>query len=175
MGNTELDFSLSDYSHKHEKQPGMFTEKLMTDSYLPIRKRAIFDVVMDSIRMNGCCVPGQRKLYVTVNGEFRICERVGKIPTIGNIENGIDIDKVKKIYIDGYRNESMKKCSSCWYARICSICYCGCYTGEKFDLGKKTEMCEERKASCLRSLKAYFEALENDIHAMDHLDSITVK
>ena len=174
-GNTELDFSLSDYSHKHEKQPGMFTEKLMTDSYLPIRKRAIFDVVMDSIRMNGCCVPGQRKLYVTVNGEFRICERVGNIPTIGNIENGIDVDKAKKIYIDGYRNESMKKCSSCWYARICSICYCGCYTGEKFDLGKKTEMCEERKASCLRSLKAYFEALENDIHAMDHLDSITVK
>ena len=51
----------------------------------------------------------------------------------------------------------------------------GCYTDEKFDLTKKTAMCEERKASCLRSLVSYFETLEDNEHAMDHLDSIIIQ
>lgn len=174
-GNAELDFSLRDFSHANEKNKNSFTEKLLMDSYLPIRKRAIFDIVMDNIRMNGCCVPGQRKIYVTVDGKLKICERVGNIPTLGDINTGIDIEKVKKIYIEEYSNYSIKKCATCWYARLCSICYCGCYTDEKFDLTKKTAMCEERKASCLRSLSAYFEVLESDEHAMDHLDKIILQ
>lgn len=174
-GKTGLDFSLSDYSRANSKNRNSFTEKLLTDSYLPIRKRAIFDVVMDNIRMNGCCVPGQRKLYITVDGNLKICERVGNIPILGNIDSGIDVEKVKKIYIEEYSKQSLKKCSTCWYARICSICYCGCYTDEKFDLTKKTAMCEERKASCLRSLISYFETLEDNEHAMDHLDSIIIQ
>lgn len=174
-GKSGLDFSLSDYSRLNSKKENSFTEKLLTDSYLPIRKRAIFDIIMDNIRMNGCCVPGQRKLYVTVDGKFKICERVGNIPVLGDIDTGIDIEKVKRIYIKEYSEQSIKKCSTCWYARICSICYCGCYTNEKFDLTKKSAMCEERKASCFRSLISYFETLESDEHAMDYLDSIILQ
>lgn len=174
-GNSDLDFSLRDYSRSNEKKKNIFTEKILKDSYLPIRKRSIFDIVMDNIRMNGCCVPGQRKIYVTVDGKLKICERVGNIPVLGDIDNGIDVEKAKKIFIEEYSKYSMKTCSTCWYARLCPICYCGCYTNGKFDLTKKAAMCEEKKASCIRSLSAYFELLEVDEHALDYLDSITLQ
>lgn len=65
-------------------------------------------------------------------------------------------------------------CSTCWYARLCSICYCGCYSDGKLDMNKKSAMCEERKAGCLRDLKSYFEILESDEKALDYLDDITI-
>lgn len=172
--NTEYDFSLVDFNRANLKKENRFTKKLTEDSYLNIRKRIVFDTIMDSITMNGCCVPGQRKLYVTVNGEFKICERVGEIPNIGSLEQGIDIEKVKRIYIDDYARKSMKMCATCWYARLCKICYCGCYTENKLDMAKKSNMCEERKVSCLRNLVAYFEILEDDEHAFDYLDNLSL-
>lgn len=162
------------YTDANLKKENRFTKKITEDSYLNIRKRMVFDTIMDSITMNGCCVPGQRKLYVTVNGEFKICERVGEIPNIGSLEQGIDIEKVKRIYIDDYARKSMKMCATCWYARLCKICYCGCYTENKLDMAKKSNMCEERKVSCLRNLVAYFEILEDDEHAFDYLDNLSL-
>lgn len=172
--NTEYDFSLVEFNQANLEKQNRFTKRLVEDSYLHIRKRTVFDAVMDSITMNGCCVPGQRKLYVTVDGQFKICERVGEIPNIGSLEKGIDIEKAKRIYIDDYAKQSMKTCATCWYARLCKICYCGCYTKDKLDMEKKTIMCEECKKSCLRSLAAYFEILEKDEHALDHLDDMSI-
>lgn len=171
---TENDFSLLNYGHANAERKNIFTQKLVEDCYLPIRKRTVFDTIMDSITMNGCCVPGQRNVYITVDGKFKICERVGEIPDIGNLEEGIDVQKVKNIYLEGYAKQSIKRCSTCWYARLCSICYCGCYSDGKLDMNKKSAMCEERKAGCLRDLKSYFEILESDEKALDYLDNITI-
>lgn len=41
-------------------------------------------------------------------------------------------------------------------------------------MNKKSAMCEERKAGCLRDLKSYFEILESDEKALDYLDNITI-
>lgn len=41
-------------------------------------------------------------------------------------------------------------------------------------MNKKSAMCEERKAGCLRDLKSYFEILESDEKALDYLDDITI-
>lgn len=38
-----------------------------------IHKRLLVDKPIKSYSMNGCCVPGARRLYVTVNGDFKIC------------------------------------------------------------------------------------------------------
>ena len=48
------------------------------------------------------------------------------------------------------------------------------YSDGKLDMNKKSAMCEERKAGCLRDLKSYFEILESDEKALDYLDNITI-
>ena len=48
---------------------------------------------------NGPCIPGGRRLFVSVAGNFYPCEKVTEGPgmRIGNIEEGIDIDASKKV------------------------------------------------------------------------------
>lgn len=47
--------------------------------------------------MNGCCVPGAKKIYVTTKGEYLICEKMGPSPHIGNVYDGIDMKELKNI------------------------------------------------------------------------------
>ncbi len=92
-----LDWSIDNYVNKN-----LFSSKIIDDLYLRIYKRPIFDGIREYINLNGCCIPGQRKIYCTVDGNFKICERVGEIPYIGNIETGVDLNIIRNIYLDGY-------------------------------------------------------------------------
>ncbi len=50
----------------------------------------------DCIHMNGCCIPGQRRVFVQVNGDMHACERVGDKYPLGNVhKGGLDMKKVK--------------------------------------------------------------------------------
>ena len=71
---------------------------------LKIHKRGLSDTPMKKYYFNGCCIPGGRRLYITVDGEYHICERIGEAPNIGNVMNGIDIPRIQEKYIDEYIN-----------------------------------------------------------------------
>ena len=98
---------------------------------------------------NGCCVPGGRKIYVKSNGDILVCEKIGNSPIIGNINVGIDIEKIKHKYIEEYANKSLEDCSNCWAINLCNICYANCYTTNGIDMDLKRENC----ASLLETLK----------------------
>ena len=42
---TENDFSLLNYGHANAERKNIFTQKLVEDCYLPIRKRTVFDIL----------------------------------------------------------------------------------------------------------------------------------
>ena len=63
--------------------------------------------------MNGCCVPGERRIYVTVSGEFLLCEKVGNIPIIGNVNEGFYKERIRKLYVDSFIQEAKKYCGEC--------------------------------------------------------------
>ena len=46
--------------------------------------------VIDSGFLHGNCIPGKRRMYVTVDGNFKTCEKVGNLPFLGNCETGFD-------------------------------------------------------------------------------------
>lgn len=100
---------------------------------------------------NGCCIPGQRRLYVCTDGTYKVCERVGDSPSIGNVDNGVDTEAIKKYYLHEYEEKSIRNCSNCWALRLCDICYADCYDQNGINVQMKAGYCEEvreRYKSC---------------------------
>ncbi|MDV9595016.1 radical SAM protein [Clostridioides difficile] len=106
-----------------------------------IHKRMFIDKPAQVHYMNGCCVPGGRRLYLTVNGDFAVCERLGPSPFLGNVDEGIDFKKIKKYYITDFVNEAKKYCNDCWAINTCSLCYTNCYDKEGLQIGHRHLQC----------------------------------
>lgn len=126
------------------------------------------------ITMNGCCLPGNRRLYVTVDGNFKMCERVGLAPFIGNINEGINIDTIKNEYLDNYAKLSNEDCTTCWAARLCSVCYSYCYKSGEFSIKDKRKECENVKWETWNNLACYYDTLGKNPEKLKHLEEMEV-
>ncbi len=73
--------------------------------------------------LHGNCIPGRQRMYVTVNGDFKVCERVGNSPSIGNYIDGLDYEKILNLYYKEYAATYENICGSCWAQQMCNICY----------------------------------------------------
>jgi uncharacterized protein len=91
-------------SHKeYESNLWQWTKKRYLDAYMknktanPIAKsstepvlarlvkRPLFDQPKKESYLNGCCVPGGRKLFITARGEMQLCERMNRAPMLGDV------------------------------------------------------------------------------------------
>ena len=71
----------------------------------------------------GPCMPGPHRLFVRVDGSLFPCERVNEsldYYKLGNLDDGIDVDKARKILNVGQITDS--ECKKCWMLNNCSIC-----------------------------------------------------
>lgn len=75
------------------------------------------------------CMPG-KKLFVDVDGNFHICERVPGAIHIGNVDEGLNFKKIGEILSDYFQH--MDKCASCAVGRICLHCYADFATDKEF-------------------------------------------
>lgn len=73
------------------------------------------------IKHTGACVPGN-KIFVDVNGNFYICEKVGRSIVIGNVEEGINYEKCAQV-VNRYNNLVVHKCRNCVIRNNCKRCY----------------------------------------------------
>lgn len=71
----------------------------------------------------GPCIPGQRTVFLNVEGKFYPCEKVcemANIAEIGDVWNGIDISKAGRIL--NIEKDTEEKCKQCWAYRYCNFC-----------------------------------------------------
>ena len=71
----------------------------------------------------GPCIPGERSIFLNVDGNFYPCERVcecSEEAVMGNIDEGIVFDKVLRIL--NVEKNTEKECRECWAYRYCNIC-----------------------------------------------------
>lgn len=139
-----------------------FYKRYMTQTLSRIHKRILTEIPTEFIGPNGCCVPGGRRLYVTVNGDFKVCEKIGNSPLIGNVVNGIDLNSIYKYYIEQYENKSLEKCADCWASGLCGICYASCYDFNGINIEKKNKLCDQQKRAILDRFVIYHDLLEKD-------------
>ena len=133
-------------------------------------KRPVYQDPPEEFALNGCCIPAQRRLYVDVTGNFHLCERISsEAPTIGDVSSGIDIDLIKRLYIDEYARTSLPSCSTCWAIRLCNTCYMFAFHRSELDLIKKQSHCQTVRSSREQHLKLFLKLHEVDPHRLDRL------
>lgn len=130
------------------------------DNLVKIHNRVLRDKPNGRIGRNGCCIPGNRRIYVQVDGTFLACEKMGDSPSFGDVYNGIDKEKIKQFYIKEYDEKSIEKCKDCWAVNMCSICYATCYCKTGINMESKDIACEYERKQAKGELMAYYQLLE---------------
>ena len=93
----------------------------------PLRKSLLHNNMGKTMSHGGPCVPGEHRLFITVDGEFYPCERVSEtspVMRIGSIDEGFDYEQAKKVLNVAQLTE--EECKNCWAIQHCSTCakYC---------------------------------------------------
>ncbi len=174
--NNKRDYSLIEwvkkrFSEDYQKgyQPRPIASSIVEKEMARLVQRKIFSEPPEIYYLNGCCVPSARKQFVSVDGTLMLCERVGMAPEIGDIETGIDVEKVKKIYVEDYARESFPFCSECWAVQICSLCYVHTFYKGRIDIELKKRHCSAMQERTLKFLILYCQLLEVNENGLDYL------
>lgn len=116
----------------------------------------------------GFCVPGVRKNFVTTDGKIIVCEKVDEtqeIFEIGDVYNGIDVNKIKRLV--NKTVQCLSKCKYCWAARFCNICF--------MDILKVgNEYCEQSRKNVENELGYYFDQICTDRNLINYVANISV-
>lgn len=145
--------------------------------FAKLMQRPVLTRPVDYYSLNGCCVPGQRKNYISTSGSIYVCEKIStSAPVIGHVETGFYYETIKNVYIDGYAEKSMDDCSGCWGLRLCDICYTSAFNekGEP-DFREKKRNCGYMLKSLERSIRDLSTLLEENPEEVDYLFQYEVK
>lgn len=96
----------------------------------------------EKMHHGGPCIPGTQRLFLNAFGEFYPCEKVSEtssITRIGNIEDGLDLNRVRQILNVGKLTEG--KCKNCWAIRFCNQCIASADSGKGMEKDIKAERC----------------------------------
>lgn len=151
-----------------------FTSNYEEKVFIRIHNRPIFDKPMQNYTMNGCCVPFSRRTYVTTEGKFQICEKVGDAPFCGDVFQGLQIDKIKEYYVDGFVKEAVNYCSECWIINICNECYLNCFNNWEIDFEFRHLPCRYNRFSVQQDLISYHNILEENPERLEYLNDVVV-
>jgi len=133
-------------------------------------QRPIFSKSQNHNFLTGCCIPGVRRIYVTTDGNFHLCERISTFaPVIGNIKNGIDLDSINKYYFDQYESMCTPNCTSCWAIRLCSSCYIDAFLEGKLSSQFLRNHCDITRESKERFLQYTMDLLEFNPNGLNYL------
>lgn len=145
-----------------DSKKGLFSDGVMDKGMMIIHKRLLSELPVKAYGMNGCCVPGQRRIYVTVDGKFLLCEKVGNIPDIGNVDTGFDIDRIQKLYVSDFINNAKEFCKDCWAVNLCTMCYVNCYDQKGPHFSYRHNSCRNERLYLENNLIRYHTVLEEN-------------
>ena len=139
-----------------------------------IHKRLLTETPIQQYGMNGCCVPGQRRIYVTTKGEFLHCEKVGNIPCLGNVNEGFDKEKIKKLYVEDFIEEAKEYCKECWAVNLCTLCYVNCYDANGLHLSYRHNSCRNERKYLEDNLRRYHALMEANPSELEQYNEMEI-
>lgn len=104
----------------------------------------------------GPCLIGVHKFFVNADGYFYPCERVDEsieCTRIGNLDDGLDIEKIKMLLNIGKLTED--ECKKCWAFQFCTQCLRSAVDGDHLSKSKRLSKCNGSRYTAEQSLKDY--------------------
>ncbi len=154
-------------SGQHD-EPGIEKELLRRSLVKTIHFRA-GTPLKESHAALGQCTPGLRRLFINPDGNFYMCEKVGEHYPIGNLEKGLDFERITQFFLQW--DEFFKDCGECWALRFCQKCFSALNRGDQLDLERKEAVCDQEVVRYERLLSLYCEILEKNPDAFKHMDA----
>lgn len=139
--------------------PDPFLHSLFGEAFQQIYTRDLNQRLPDAIWPNGCCIPCVQRLFVDTDGQFHLCERINDSFPLGNVERGIDFNRVRELE-DAYIEVSMPDCADCWAIRLCSICFVWAAGKDGLSPEMKKMACAGVRDLLMRTLVDYCEIAE---------------
>lgn len=121
-------------------------QEFTNTSFSNIKKRTVPFSLQPKVHHNGPCMPGIKKLFVNVDGDFYPCEKASGTShhlIIGNVNTGLDLNKVETIYNLGSLSED--NCKKCWAIRLCNCCAINIDDGCQLSAKHKADYCNNQK------------------------------
>lgn len=112
--------------------------------------------LLDTMSHSGPCIPGQRRLFIDVDGNFFPCERVSETSDamkIGDLENGFDFENARKILNVASLTE--KQCINCFAIRHCSTCAKYCDNNGELSAELKLSNCRSVRFNAEETFRNY--------------------
>ncbi len=154
-----------------EQETSPVAISLFEKGMLQIYKRPIWHAPRKTYYLNGCCIPGVRKLFVTCDGTLHMCERAHGAPALGSLSAGYNQSVIRNL-INTYAQESIHDCKSCWAVALCTLCFAKAYFNGCFSLELKRKFCQQFRKHLEERLKLYCSILEENPHAFDYMKSM---
>lgn len=175
------DESLFDWAFRHyrtgfEKSDALVRGQI-EERFAKFIKRPVLSEPVDRYMLNACCIPGQRKSYITVDGEIQVCEKMpGNCPPLGHVGTGFDFETIERVYIREYAEKSLPVCSRCWGLRLCDVCYLYAFNEKgQLDIDKKSRHCASVIDYIEKSLGNFVTILEENPGKLDYLKHFDIK
>lgn len=119
---------------------------------------------------SGMCIPGFERTFVDVNGDISPCERVHYHVLIGNVKDGFDYQKIKRV-VD-LLVKKRERCKDCEIAKICSLCFAGTFVHGEFSEENFETLCRSRKKRWQKLLNIYIDILETNQNFFDFVEHV---
>lgn len=119
-------------------------------------KRKLSESINETDHPGGPCIPGVRKLFMDVKGDFYPCERVSESSTathIGNVHEGIDVERAQKVLNIGKLTK--EQCRQCWAYRFCNMCVAHVDDLDSLSPALKLSRCQETREFVESKLRSY--------------------
>lgn len=85
------------------------------------------------------CPMGFDNIMIGVDGEMHICHKTDGSMPFGNVQTGIDMQKLKELYTKFIDSTNKIECRSCWAFRFCPLCGATRMNKGKFNNPTKAE------------------------------------
>jgi radical SAM protein with 4Fe4S-binding SPASM domain len=156
------------------RAPSKLAVALLDQAFIRLYRRKP-ERLNETIPLNGCCMPGVRRVFVTADGLLYPCEKVeSKEFMIGHVDSGVDPNLVAGV-VATYAEKSIGDCADCWASRLCSMCHNSAKHGGRFDIARKRERCEPQRTTWHATLQMYTTILEDNPKAFDFVKDLYIE
>lgn len=165
-GINYLKEKLCGLSLKGELNNDRFVYQALGVGYLEFAYHTMIgDSKNEIIPYTGTCIPGE-KLYVMPDGSFHVCEKINPNYSIGNVEIGLDFNKISDM-INCYNQNISRHCINCDVNKLCSNCFVKFASTEDFQF--QPELCSKFREAVRQNLSDMVDLLERDPSATEKL------
>ena len=134
------------------REGDMFLTSYFRVAVAVIHDRAIFVTPHSLINS---CIPFINKILVTATGHFQICTETVELDDFGDVYNGFNFTRLKKLYDDTEKIFFDSNCRMCWAQRLCPACLKDFLTADGNVKMIDKIFCERIRLSLLSDLKLY--------------------